>query len=150
MANTAEIAGGRPGRRWRPAPAEVIPPPGAIGAPTPVLEIDNPGAIILTRNEVMREALGGRTWRGALVNATGRPYDEVMVRIHFHDREGRSVGSPVTARAARLGPGAALHMQARLPAAAAGMRVHSLRWTVGGEVVAPGPFGPWAFGGARI
>ena len=140
MANTAAIAGRQDGAGWRPVPAAPVYGENAF---------DDQRDVVFTRNEVMREALGGRTWRGALTNVAGRPLDEVTVRIRFHDRDGRPVGPPVTARAARLTPGADLYLQARLPAAAVGMQVASLRWIAGGGAVALGPFSCRAFGSGQ-
>ena len=144
MANAAGKAQERGGDRWRTLPAA------ADEAPVVAREVaGDPPDMAFTRNEVMRETLGGRTWRGALANLAGRPLDEVEVRVRFHDRDGRAVGSPLTARAARLAPGADLYMQARLPAAAVGMQIGSLRWTAGGGMVALGPFGRRPFSGAQ-
>ncbi|HZW16246.1 MAG TPA: FxLYD domain-containing protein [Brevundimonas sp.] len=137
MANTAAIADRQDGNRWRTIPT----------APFRLEDaFDDERTLMFTRNEVMREALGGRTWRGALTNVTAHPLDEVTVQIRFHDRDGRPVGPPVTARAARLSPGADLYLQARLPSAAVGMQVGSLRWTAGGDAAALGSFDGQAFG----
>ena len=54
--------------------------------------------------------------------------------------------TPLSARAARLEPGAGLHLQARLPAAAAGLRIEALRWTRDGRTVEFGPGAPLVFG----
>ncbi|HYD26995.1 hypothetical protein [Brevundimonas sp.] len=102
--------------------------------------------ILLTRNEAIREPLGGRTWRGVLTNAADALYLDVAVRLRFHDREGRPVGAPVSARAGRLDPGAGLDLQARLPAGAVGLQVRALRWTVAGRTVETGPGDRSAFG----
>lgn len=126
MANTAQIAGGPQGG------------PGWLVIESPDLE--------LTRNAVMQEALGGRTWIGALGNLTGRPRTDVAVQIRFHDRRLRPVGSPVSARAGWLAPGAGLHLQARLPVEATGLRIVHLRWTAGGRPVEIGPCDPRPFG----
>jgi hypothetical protein len=110
---------------------------------------DGQRALRLTRNEVAEEALGGRTWFGALTNFAGQPCTDVSIEIRFHDRAGRPAGTPVTARAVRLGPGAGLHLQARLPANATGLRIHALRWTRGGEMTRLGPRPPLPFGALR-
>ena len=146
MAN-AELIGQRP--RRRAASSGPVAAPGTIRAPIAVMDAHDRETMVFTRNEVMQEALGGRTWVGALTNVAGGPCDDVTIQIGFHDRDGRPVGAPVTARAARLGPGAGLHLQARLPVAAVGMRVRLLRWTAGGGIVAPGPFGRRVFGSAQ-
>lgn len=134
MANTAEIAAGP---RVRPGPS------GAIGA---IRRLDG---VVLARSVVMHETLGGRTWVGVLANIADVACVEAAVRIRFLDREGRPVGAPVSARAARLTPGAAIHLRARLPAAAAGLQIESLRWTAGGRIVEPGPFAPRGFAFSR-
>ena len=134
MANTAEIAAGP---RVRPGPS------GAIGA---IRRLDG---VVLARSVVMHETLGGRTWVGVLANIAEVPCVEAAVRIRFLDREDRPVGAPVSARAARLAPGAAIHLRARLPATASGLRIESLRWTVGGRTIEPGPFAPQAFAFSR-
>ncbi len=89
----------------------------------------------LTRNEVLHETLGGRTWLGALTNPGGAVCADVAVRLRFVDRAGRAVGAPVSARTAWLEPGAGLHLQARMPAAAAALELLSLRWTANGRSV---------------
>jgi hypothetical protein len=105
--------------------------------------------LALTRNEVMHEALGGRTWIGALTNVTGRLCADVAVHIRFHDSRRRPVGSPVSAQAAWLAPGAGLHLQARLPMEATGLQIGVLRWTADGQGVEFGPCDPRAFGNLR-
>ncbi len=104
-----------------------------------------PDDLRLARHAVIPETLGGRTWRGALLNPGGRPCVDVLVRIRFHDRDSRPVGSPLVARARWLEPGAVLHLQSRLPDAAVGLRIESLRWVGGGRAgrLEPGP--PLAF-----
>ena len=103
-------------------------------------------ALVLTRNAAVAEPLGGRTWRGVLGNTAGRTCMEVAVRIDFLDRAGRPVGAPLSARVARLAPGAGLDLQARLPAGAVGLRLAALRWTGGGEPVRRGPGPSCRFG----
>ena len=147
MANTARIADGG---RWWIAPAGAIVALAGIGGPVLALAaVDDRDGIGLTRNEAVTEALGGRTWLGALTNLTGGPLADVTVRIRFLDREGRPVGTPLSARAARVEPGAGLHLQARLPAAAAGLRIEVLRWTRDGRTVEFGPGAPLVFGAAH-
>ncbi len=144
MARTAEITSAR---LWWIAPAGAVVAMVAVGAP--ILAINTakkPLDVVLTRNEVMQEALGGRTWLGALTNAAERVRTDVVISIRFHDRHGRPVGSPVSARAARLEPGDGLHLQARLPAEATGLQIHALRWTDGRRTVRSGPREPRAFG----
>lgn len=102
--------------------------------------------LVLARNVVMREALGGRTWRGALDNPGAGPVLGVSVLIRFHDRDGRTVGAPLRAGTPWLAAGGRLHLQARLPPAAIGLRLQSLRWTRDGRRVAAGSGHPVAFG----
>lgn len=128
MAIAAQIDG-----PWRGEPA---PASGAVAGPDDLR---------LAGHVVVRETLGGRTWRGAVINPGGRPCLEVEVRIRFHDRHGRAVGSPLTAHARWLEPGAALHLQSRLPDAALGLRIESLRWVGGGRSVRLGPGPSLAF-----
>lgn len=124
MAIAAQIDGA-----WRTGPAPAV------------WAASGPDDLRLAGHAVIRETLGGRTWRGALVNPGDGPCIDVMVRIRFHDRDARPVGSPLTARARWLAPGAALHLQSRLPDAAVGLRIESLRWVGGGRAVrvAAGP-----------
>ncbi|HEY0600497.1 FxLYD domain-containing protein [Brevundimonas sp.] len=152
MENSAgAAASSRAGRGWL-APAGTVAALMAIGLPLYVIEAtDDRDKVVLTRNEAIGEPLGGRTWRGGLANATDRALTDVSVQIRFHDRAGRPVGAPVSARAARLGPGARLDLQARLPAAAAGLQIWALRWTgEGGETVGLGPYERWTFGHVQV
>lgn len=106
---------------------------------------DSRGDLALTRSELVREPLGGRTWRGALTNRADRLCADVAVEIRFLDRSGRAVGG-LSGRAERLAPGAGLYLQSRLPAGATGLRLQALRWTADGERVELGPYQPWAVG----
>ncbi|WP_259551562.1 hypothetical protein [[Roseibacterium] beibuensis] len=126
MANAVRIAEGREGWRGR--------------------GIADPAGLRLTRNAVMREALGGRTWSGAVTNRTGRGLVDVIVLVRILDGEGRPVGAPAIARASWFPPGIDLHLQARLPPAATGLRLSLLRWTVDGRTVETGPGDPRPFG----
>ena len=126
MANTARLTGERDGWRARAAA--------------------DPAGLRLTRNAVIAEALGGRTWSGAVINATGRVLVDVTVLVRFLDGEGRPVGAPAIARASWVPPGVDLHLQARLPATATGLRLGLLRWTVDGRTVEIGPRDPRPFG----
>jgi len=147
MANTVEIAGGRTARPGWIAPADAAAALAAVGGPIRALHAAHPrGEVALRRNEVVREALGGRTWFGGLANLTESRFSDVAVHIRFHDRDGRPVGAPLSARAARLAPGVVMHLQARLPAGAAGLRIHALRWTRGGRTVELGPARSLPFG----
>ena len=147
MANTAEMARGGSPRRWWVVPVGTVAALAAVGGPIWAFHAaDRRHDVVLSRNEVTREALGGRTWFGAVANVGGDALADVSVRIRFHDRDGRAVGTPLSAQAARLEPGAVLHLQARLPAEAAGLSLHALRWTGGGRLVALGPSAPLPFG----
>lgn len=106
---------------------------------------DSRGAVVLTRSELVREPLGGRTWRGALTNRADGLCIDVAVEIRFLDRNGRAAGG-LGGRAERLAPGGQLYLQSRLPAGATGLRVQSLRWTAGGERVELGPWEAWTVG----
>lgn len=150
MANTVEIAGERTARPWWIAPAGTVAVLAAVGGPIWALHAaDRRDDLVLSRNEVMQEALGGRTWFGALANAADGAVANVSVHIRFHDRDGRPVGTPLSARAPRLAPGAVLHLQARLPAGATGLRIQALRWTAAGRTVELGPAPPLPFGAVR-
>lgn len=119
MANAAAIADERGARVG----------PGAV----------SPGDLRLTRNAVKREALGGRTWAGAVTNLTGRALIDVAILVRILDGDGRPVGAPAIARASWVPPGVDLHLQARLPDAARGLRLGRLRWTVDGRTIEIGP-----------
>lgn len=101
--------------------------------------------VVLSRSQLVREPLGGRTWRGALTNRGDRLYADVAVEIRFLDRNGRAVGG-LGGRADRLAPGGRLDLQSRAPAGAVGLRVQSLRWTAEGEEIERGPWEVWAVG----
>ena len=110
----------------------------------------DPTDLRLTRNVVMREALGGRTWVGAVTNLTGRVLVDVIVHIRFLDSDARPVGAAAIARASWVAPGTALHLQARLPAGATGLRVCLLRWSADGRTIEIGPGDPRPFGAGDI
>lgn len=101
--------------------------------------------IVLIRSQLVREPLGGRTWRGALTNPGDRLYADVVIEIRFLDRNGRAVGR-LGGRADRLAPGARLDLQSRAPAGATSLRIESLRWTADGARVERGPWAAWVFG----
>ena len=101
-----------------------------------------PDDLALSRDQLVREPLGGRTWRGTLTNRGDGPCAAVAVDIRFLDRTGRAVGG-FSGRADRLAPGGGLELQSRLPAGATELRIQSLRWTAGGERFERGPYGPW-------
>ncbi|MBI2261784.1 MAG: hypothetical protein HYU62_08990 [Caulobacterales bacterium] len=98
--------------------------------------------LALSREQLVREPLGGRTWRGTLTNRGDGLCAAVAVEIRFLDRNGRAMGG-FSGRAERLAPGGGLELQSRLPAGAAGLQIQSLRWTAGGDRVERGPYAPW-------
>lgn len=102
----------------------------------------NRDALALSRDQLVREPLGGRTWRGTLTNRGDGLCAAVAVDIRFLDRNGRVMGG-FDGRAERLAPGGGLELQSRLPAGATGLQIQSLRWTTGGERVERGPYAPW-------
>jgi len=106
---------------------------------------DDDENVALTRNDVVREASGGRTWHGTFTNRADSLYREVAVEIRFLDRNGKPVGK-VGGRADRLEPGARLDLKAALPSGAAGMQVYSLQWRTGEVGRLLGPWAPWPFG----
>jgi hypothetical protein len=147
MENSAGVEPVSRSRRAWLTPAGTVAALMAIGLPVALMGADaGREDIVLTRNEAVAEPLGGRTWRGALGNRSDRTRLNVMVRIVFHDRLGRPVGAPLSARAARLDPGARMDLQARLPADAVGMRIHGLRWTAAGRTIERTPRDLHSFG----
>lgn len=102
----------------------------------------NRDALVLSRDQLVREPLGGRTWRGTLTHRGDGLCTAVAVEIRFLDRNGRVMGG-FSGRAERLAPGGGLELQSRLPAGATGLQIQSLRWTTGGERVERGPYAPW-------
>lgn len=105
----------------------------------------NRDELVLSRDQLVREPLGGRTWRGTLSNRGDGLCAAVAVEIRFLDRNGRVVGG-FSGRAERLAPGGGLELQSRLPAGATGLQIQSLRWTTGGKRVERGPYAPWRSG----
>jgi len=102
----------------------------------------NRDALALSRDQLVREPLGGRTWRGTLTCRGDGLCTAVAVEIRFLDRNGRVMGG-FSGRVERLAPGGGLELQSRLPAGATGLQIQSLRWTTGGEQVERGPYAPW-------
>ena len=65
--------------------------------------------VALSRNEVVQDSSGGRTWHGTMVNATNPftagVFREVAVTIRFLDRDGQPVGEISVRRVAHdIGP----------------------------------------------
>ena len=103
--------------------------------------------IPMSRNQVLVDAAGNRTWYGAILNPTDREYREVAVTIRFLDANNHAVGE-VRGNAERLGTGESLALQGPLPRTAARMQVYSLQRRVGPENFGKlfGPYLPWEFG----
>jgi hypothetical protein len=101
----------------------------------------------LTRNEVVTDGGGNRTWHGAFLNITGDEYREVEAVIRFLDGNNRPVGD-VRREVARLGTRESLPLEAPLPQGAVRMQVYSLQRRTGplnlGKLF--GPYRPWEFG----
>ena len=74
----------------------------------------NRDALVLSRDQLVREPLGGRTWRGTLTHRGDGLCTAVAVEIRFLDRNGRVMGG-FSGRAERLAPGGGLELQSRLP-----------------------------------
>ena len=150
MATQAASLGGRRWRRraiagWASAAALILVPFLAMLAMAATAADEN---VVLTRNEVVREAAGGRTWRGAMTNVTDNVFRDVSVQILFVDADGQAIGT-TRGRADRLDPGQGLELAARLPADATGMQVYALRFLIGPEGdrgAAMGPYARWPFG----
>jgi hypothetical protein len=147
MADNAEIGGGRRRPRWimaawAGAAALVLLPFFALFV---LVATDDGENVKLTRNDIIREASGDRTWRGAFTNRTGRPYEDVAVVMLFLDADGEPVAQ---ARGSdmRLEPGDVLNVQARLPSRARSAQVYLLRWRTGDDRRVLGPHRPWPFG----
>ena len=101
--------------------------------------------VVLSRNEIVENGAGGRSWRGAMTNRTDEAYQDVSVVILFRDAQGRPV-SWTAGDVDILGGGESMALEAALPAEAADMQVYALRWRDAGDRIAFGPYKPWAFG----
>jgi hypothetical protein len=106
---------------------------------------DDDENVVLSRNDVVTDASGNRTWHGAMMNRTGSVYREVAVTIRFLDLDGQPAGE-ASGNADRLEPGEKLNLQAQLPAQAVSMQVYSLQWRTGNVGRLLGPWAPWQFG----
>ncbi len=147
MARNAEEIDGWRGRQWViPAWAGVA---SLIVLPLFVLFVmaatDDDENVALTRNDVVTDAAGARTWHGTMMNRTDSLYREVAVTIRFLDRDGQPMGE-TSGRADRLEPGEELNLQAPLPSRAESMQVYSLQWRTGDVGRLLGPWAPWPFG----
>ena len=106
---------------------------------------DDDENVVLSRNDVVTDALGTRTWHGTMMNRTDSQYREVAVTIRFLDQNGQPVGE-TSGRADRLEPGDKLDLQVPLPAQAESIQVYSLQWRTGKVGRLLGPWAPWQFG----
>jgi hypothetical protein len=107
--------------------------------------------VALSRNEVVEDSSGGRTWHGIMMNTSSSPspsvFREVAVTIHFLDGDGQPVGE-TSGRADRLESGEGIDLQALLPPEAESMKVYSLQWRTArlDFGVLLGPWPSWQFG----
>lgn len=103
--------------------------------------------IVLSRNDVITDASGNRTWHGTMMNRTDSQYREIAVTIRFLDPKGQTVGE-ASGSADILAPGENLNLQASLPSEAERIQVYSLQWRTGSRNVGRllGPWRPWSFG----
>lgn len=112
-----------------------------------VATADAEESIPLSRNEVMADGAGNRTWHGAMLNPSDSLYRELAVTIRFLDANNRPVGE-TRGQIEQLQPGESLPLQAALPETAVRMQVYSLQWRTGrrnaGRLL--GPYVPWEFG----
>jgi len=106
---------------------------------------DDDENVVLTRNVVITNASGTRTWYGTMMNRTDSLYREVAVTIRFLDRDGQPAGE-TSGRADQLEPGEELYLQAPLPSQAESIQVYSLQWRTGDVRRLLGPWAPWPFG----
>jgi hypothetical protein len=102
--------------------------------------------LALTRNEVVTDAAGQRTWVGSFVNTNDRTLRDVAVTVDFLDRQDRTVGK-AEAEAPELAFSTRLDLQAPLPPDAVRLRIYSVQWRMGRTAALMGPFRePWEFG----
>jgi len=102
--------------------------------------------LALSRNEVVTEAAGQRSWAGSFVNTNDQTLRDVAVTVDFLDDQNRPVGR-ADAEAAELPFGSRLQLQAPLPPEAVRLRIYSVQWRMGRTAALMGPFRePWEFG----
>jgi hypothetical protein len=101
--------------------------------------------VVLSRNQVLTDASGARTWHGTMLNRTDSPYRDVVATIRFLGADDQSVGQ-ISGVADHLKPGEMLNLQAPLPPQAVRMQVYSLQWRTGHVGRLLGPWAPWSFG----
>lgn len=104
-------------------------------------------SIPLSRNEVVVDAAGDRTWYGTMLNPSDSEYRELAVTIRFLDASNQPVGE-ARGQIEQLRPGDSLPLKAALPKTAVRMQMYSLQWRTGrrnfGYLL--GPYRPWEFG----
>jgi len=117
----------------------------------------NDEILALTRNEVVSDSAGQRTWAGTFVNTNSRTLRDVVVTVDLLDAQNHAVGK-AKAEAAELPFGTRLELQSPLPSEAVRMRIYSVQWRMDrttsdrwlGRASASalmGPFRePWEFG----
>ncbi len=102
--------------------------------------------IALSRNEVVTDAAGNRTWYGAFYNTDEMVYRDVATIVSFLDAAGQTVAQ-AQAETAELPPGQTLTLQAVLPPEAVNLRIYSVQWRNDRTAELMGPFRePWEFG----
>jgi hypothetical protein len=106
----------------------------------------NDEILALSRNEVVTDGAGERTWAGTFVNTNDTTLRDVAVTVDFLDGGDRTVGK-AEAEAAELPFAARLDLQAPLPSDAVKLRIYSVQWRRGRTAALMGPFRePWEFG----
>jgi hypothetical protein len=107
----------------------------------------NDEILALTRNEVVTDAAGPRSWVGTFVNTNERTLRDVAVTVDLLDNENRTVGK-AEGEAVELAFGMRLDLKAPLPPDAVRLRIYSVQWRMdGGPAALMGPFRvPWEFG----
>lgn len=102
--------------------------------------------VVLTRNEVARDAAGAQVWRGGITNVTDeRTYTDVTLEVLLLDATGKTVGK-ASGRAERLSPGQGLDVQAPLPAEATAMQISAIHWRGENASYDFGPYKQHPFG----
>lgn len=102
--------------------------------------------IALTRNDMVVDPAGNRTWYGTFFNTDDIPYRDLGVTVHFLDSNGQTV-SKVEAETDELPPGSGIDLQSVLPPEAVNLRIYSVRWRNDRTATMLGPFRePWEFG----
>lgn len=102
--------------------------------------------IALSRNEVVVDVTGRRTWHGTFINTADIPFRDLGVTVNFLDSSGGVVGR-AEAEADELPSRAGMHLQAELPAEAVNLRIYSVRWRNDNTATMFGPFREtWDFG----